>query len=158
MDRILPIDLERAQLRKSAFGYRKRETDALIEGAARSMQQMLVENDHLRKELDLYRLEIGRLRAQEDTLKDTMLIAQRAADDTRAATQRSCDALVEEARMTAQQERQAAQTKLSELRWDIERMQAERKRFEDDFRLMLDRYRIGLEPDLIVLHGDAAGA
>lgn len=157
MDRILPIDLERARLRKSLFGYARKETDGLILGAAKTMEEVLVENDRLRQELDLFRLEIGRMRAQEDTLKDTLVVAQRAADDTRAAAQRTADAMIDEARLAAQSERQAAQEKLSELRWEIERLESDRRRFKEEFRHLLDRYReeaVG-EPALTILQESA---
>ena len=160
MDRILPIDLERAQLRKSLFGYRRGEADQMIAGAATTMHELLVENDRLRKELEVFRAEVSRSRAQEETLRDTLILAQRASDEMRAATQRSCDALLEEARLTAQQARQSAQEQLTELRWQIERLQADKKRFQDDLRLMLDRYRSGLneEPSLTIVQGEATPA
>ena len=65
MDRILPIDLERAQLRKSIRGYARKEVDALIAGAAQSMQQLLVDNDRLRQELDAAKAEVEKTRLME---------------------------------------------------------------------------------------------
>ncbi|CAN5419107.1 hypothetical protein BH11ARM1_BH11ARM1_01900 [soil metagenome] len=141
MDRILPIDLERAQLRKSALGYAKKEVDTLIKGATESLQMALVENDRIKAELDQARSEVGRARTQEDTLKDTLVMAQKAADETRLAAQRSAEAIINEARNSANSQRLELEQALVDLKWEIEKLKMERDRFRDDFRSVLDRYQ-----------------
>lgn len=157
MDRILPIDLERAQLRKSFRGYARKEVDALVHGAAQSLQQVLVENDRLRQDLELLRAEVERTRLAESTLKDALVLAQKAADDTRAAAQRQADAMIEEARNSAFAERGQQQQQLADLKWEIERTKVEKARFNDEFRSMLERYLRDIDPPtLTVIEGDAA--
>ncbi len=160
MDRIMPIDLERAQLRKSFRGYAVKEVDTLLQGAADTMQSLLVENDALKQEMERQRAELDRSRRQEDTLKDTLLLAQKAADDTRASAQRHADALLEEARNGALAERVAAQQAVSEMRWEVERVKAERKKFAEEFRSMLERYQreLNYPASLTIVEGDAAAA
>src|SRR5688572_26263281 len=105
MDRILPIDLERAQLRKSFRGYARKEVDSLLAGAAASMQQALVDNDRLRQEIEQLRSEVERTRSTENALRDTLVLAQQAADDARNAAQKQAEAMVEEARQSSITER-----------------------------------------------------
>lgn len=158
MDRILPIDLERAQLRKSFRGYARKEVDTLLLGAAQSMQQLLVENDRLRQDVESLRSEVERNRLVESTLKDALVLAQKAADDTRAAAQKQAENLLEEARQAAVVERGQLQQQLSDLKWEIESVKVERSRFNDEFRMVLERYMRELQPppSLTVIDGDAA--
>jgi cell division initiation protein len=160
MDRIMPIDLERAKLRKSIRGYSAKEVDKLLHDTALTLQELLVDNDHLRRELDSQKAELQRVRSQEDTLKEALLLAQKAADDTRTAAQVQASVIMEEARQSAQGERVAAQQKLTEMRWEIERLKIERQKFSEDFRAMLDRYGRDLDflGSLTVVEGEAEEA
>ncbi len=157
MDRIMPIDLERVQLRKRFRGYETSAVDKLLKGAADSLQNSLIENVALREEVERQRQELDRTRAQEDTLKDALLLAQKAADETRAAAQRHAESIMEEARQAASTERHSLQRQTDDLRWDLERLRTERERFEADFRSMLDRYQRDLSviPLLNVIEGGA---
>jgi cell division initiation protein len=157
MDRIMPIDLERAQLRKSLFGYGRKDTDKLIEGAARHLQTVLVENDQLRREIDLYRAEIEKTRAQEDTLKEALVLAQKTADETRAMAQRHAESTLEETRLACLAERAAVQQRITEMRWEVERLKVERTKFAEEFKTLLERYMRDIEflGSLTVIDGDA---
>jgi cell division initiation protein len=156
MDRIMPIDLERVQLKKSFRGYETSAVDKLIKGSTESLQSLLIENAGLREEVERQRQELDRTRLQENTLKDALLLAQKAADETRAAAHRHAENIIEVARQAALAERIAMQQQVSELRWDFERLRTERKRFEDEFKGMLERYQrdIAVMPLLSGVQGD----
>jgi len=160
MDRIMPIDLERVQLRKSFRGYETSTVDQLIKGSADSLQSLLIENAGLREEVERQRQELERTRLQENTLKDALILAQKAADETRAAAHRHGENILEEARQAALAERISMQQQVSELRWDMERLRSERQRFESEFKSMLDRYQrdITVVPILSVIQGDLQAA
>ena len=160
MDRIMPIDLERAQLKKSFRGYETSSVDRLIKSTAASLQTILVENQSLREEVERMRHELDRTRLQENTLKDALILAQKAADETRAAAHRHGENIIEEARQAALAERIAMQQQVSELRWDLERLRGERQRFQSEFKEMLDRYQrdITIIPILSVVQGDLVSA
>jgi cell division initiation protein len=156
----MPIDLERAKFRKSFRGYEPLSVDQLIKGSAESLQLLLVENASLREELERQRQELDRTRLQENTLKDALILAQKAADDTRAAAQKHGENIIDEARQAALAERAGVQQQVSELRWDLERLRSEKKHFEAEFKSMLDRYQRDLTvvPVLSVIEGDAKAA
>ncbi len=159
MDRIMPVDLDRTKLRKSFRGYEIAEVDEVLKVCARTIEALLTENQALKLESERLKLDLESKRAQEDLLKETLLLAQKGADDTRTAARAHADAILEEARQSALAERVAVQQKVSELRWDLERLKAERQRFADDFRAILEGHLRGLtiEPitGLSVVNGDA---
>ncbi len=158
MDRILPIDLERAEIRKTFRGYDPQAVDELLRAAARTIEVQLIDNQQLREQNERQRFELERTRADETTLKDTLILAQKTADETRVAAQRHADAIIEEARQSALAERVACQQKLSEIRWEIERLRHEKTRFTDEMRDLLTRQLRQLDtsiPTLAVVEGDA---
>ena len=158
MDRLMPIDLERAQLKKSFRGYERLKVDALLARAAESLEALLIENSELREQVDRQWRELERTKLEENTLKDALILAQKAADETRAAAHKHADAILEEARASALAERVSGQQHLSEMRWEVERLKGERKRFDDEFKALLDRYQrdIAGVPVLSVVEGNTA--
>ncbi|MFZ4508422.1 MAG: DivIVA domain-containing protein [Fimbriimonas sp.] len=135
----MPIDLERAQFRRSFRGFSPAEVTALLGKCADEMTRLLEENQHLRERLNQTDAEITRFRAEEDVLRNSIMLAQRTADETRASAQKQAELIVQEARQGAQGERLEMQQKVNDLRWEIEQLRAERKRFVDDTRAMLER-------------------
>lgn len=166
MDRIMPIDLERPDLRKRIRGYDVRGVDALLRGAARALHELRMENETLRERLAGQTEELERVHGQERLMSDVLINAQRAADDTRAAAQKHADAMIEEARLAALAERVAGQQQASEIRFEIERLRAERARMEADTRALLERLlrelgpppvtqAVAETPPLTIVHGEA---
>lgn len=139
MDRIMPIDLERAEIKKTFRGYDPTTVDGLLQAASRTIEQLLADNNRLREQVERQRFELERARADENTLKETLLLAQKTADDTRAIAQRHADVIIEEARQSALSERVAGQQRLSEIRWEIERARQERSRALEEWRDFLNR-------------------
>lgn len=140
MDRILPIDLARPRLRKSFRGYDVSAVDDLLQQAAKSLESFITENVSLREQNEKFRQELDGYRSQDTILRDTLVVAQKTADETRSVAQKHADAILEEARSAALAERMSVQQKVSELRWDLERLKSERQRFSDDFKVLIDRY------------------
>ncbi|CAN5520288.1 DivIVA domain-containing protein [soil metagenome] len=141
MERITPVDIENTRLRRGLFGYRRAGADELIQKATSSLDTSLQEAETLRRELAEARRELDGYHARENTLKDALLLAQKAADETRAAAHKQAENIVENARQVALAERMALQQQVSELRWDIERNREDKRRFEAEFQDLLGRYR-----------------
>lgn len=160
MDRIMPIDLERPELRPKFRGYDRAATDRLLNGAARSLQDVLMENAALRQEIERLRSEIDLVRQQEQTLKEVLVVAQRAAEETRTVAHREAESILQEARQSALTERMATQQKLSETRWELERLKADRNRFAQEYRALLDEHlrEISQVVCLEVVPGELANA
>jgi cell division initiation protein len=146
MDRIMPIDLEHPDLRRRFRGYDVKAVDALMRGAARSLHELRMENETLRERLTGQTDELERARGQERLVNEVLVTAQRAADETRAAAQKHADSILEEARLAALAERVAVQQQVSEVRFELERLRAERARVETEVRLMLERLLRELGP------------
>jgi len=158
MDRIMPIDLERPNLRKRFRGYDVNAVDTLLRGAARTLHEQRMENEALRERLASQTEELERARAAERMTQDVLLSAQRAADETRASAHRQADAMLEEARVSAMAERVNAQQQILEVRSEIERLRADRVRLEVELRALLERYlrELGPAPSLTLVEGNLA--
>ena len=147
MERLKPIDLERAPLKRKLGGYDRNQTEELLSQAAEEIGRLLAENQTLRVELESARAEASRYRSTESMLTEALVLAQRAADETRAAAQKQAENILEDARISALAERTNGQQKVSELRWEIERLRLDSQKFRDEYRALLERELRNLSPD-----------
>lgn len=146
MDHITPIDLQKANLTTSFRGYDKREVDELLKGAAKAWERVLEENVRMRQELESLRSESDMLRREEKFVHEALVTAQRTADEIRASAQKHAELLVEEAKQMAQAEKNSVRETVDELKWEIERLRQNRKRFADDYKMLLERHMRDLVP------------
>lgn len=144
MERIKPIDLENARPPRKFRGYDTRFVDALLSRAAKEIETLLTEQKSQREEIDALRRELATYHAQDATLKEALILAQKAADETRSSAHRESEMLIQDARRKAAQLQQDLESKLNDLRWDIERLQIEKRRFQSQFRSLLEQYLSGL--------------
>ncbi|HWD37430.1 MAG TPA: DivIVA domain-containing protein [Fimbriimonas sp.] len=139
MDRVMPIDLENAKLGKVLRGYDPAEVDRLLAAAAAALERELTEKACLKETIDHLRSELEMFKREEKFVQEALVTAQKTADEIRAAAQKHADLIVEEARQLANTERTAAQQRVTEFRWELEKLRQDRQRFIEDFRLLLER-------------------
>jgi cell division initiation protein len=138
MDRILPLDLERAQLRKALRGYDRDQVQALLQRAAKEMSALRGEVETLQSECSKLRQDMDNYRAQENTLKEALVLAQRTADETRAAAHKEADLIVEQARQKVTDTENQMQSKINDLRWELERLRLDKQKFLNGQRALLE--------------------
>jgi cell division initiation protein len=155
MDRILPVELEHVKLRKSLRGFHKDDVQELLRRVSATLEDLLTENADLREVSEKQRSELEMLRRDSRFVQEALITAQKTADEVRTTTQKHADLILEEARQMAAAEKTAAHQKVTEMRWELDRLNLDRQRFVDDFRILLERHLRDLStaPPLEVMEG-----
>ncbi|HJP83904.1 MAG TPA: DivIVA domain-containing protein [Fimbriimonadaceae bacterium] len=158
MERMMPMDLERAQLKSVFRGYDRSQVQALLQRAAKEMSALRSEIDTLRSDISRSKSEAESYRAQEDTLKEALLLAQKTADETRANAHKEADLILESSRQKAAESEADMQAKINDLRWELERLRLEKQRFLAGYRSMLESQLrdIGEMGGFAVVEGDVS--
>lgn len=148
MEKLTPIDLERAQIPAAFRGYHRETVDALVASASNQLEAQLVELRRLQALLKTAEHELERFRAQESTLNSALVLAQKASDETRALAHREADLILEEARQQAKEIKRQAQESVRALQWETERLQSEKEAFRARFQGLLTEHldRLQHEP------------
>lgn len=123
--RLTPIDLLHREFRHTLRGYAPAQVDDLLREVAADLEECLAENAKLRDDAARLAGELERFRAMESTLKEALLLAQRAADDARNAARAEGEAIVSEARREAAACIEAAARDVQELQHRRLRLAAE---------------------------------
>ena len=128
--RIAPLDLKQQRFRTALRGFDRTEVVAFLTEAADDYEHALRELDRLRQ--DLHRGEglLAEHRDRETNLRNTLLTAQRLADEIKESAQTEAKLIIREAQGRADLLLQKAQGRLEEVERDINELRLRRRDVE----------------------------
>ena len=98
---ISPLDVRNQVFKKRMKGYDPEEVKQFLDAVADRMEQMLKEREELQAENISLKEKTAYYIDMEQTLKDTLLTAQRISSDARANAQQSAQNILKEAELAA---------------------------------------------------------
>ncbi len=140
VERLTPNDLASAKIPVKFRGYDRTDVDTLLDRAAQEMTTLKNELEQAVAAIQMQHEELEAFHSQEHTLKEALMLASRASDEVRGNAQREAGAILDAARKRSKTLEEEAQTRLNDLRWEIEKMQLEKQRFVGNFRAMLEEH------------------
>jgi cell division initiation protein len=128
--RIAPLDLRQQRFRTELRGFDRTEVVAFLTEAADDYEHALREIDRLRQ--DLLRMEalLSEHRDREANLRNTLLTAQRLADEVKTAAENEAKMIVREAEGRAEILVQKASVRVDEIERDITELRLRRRDVE----------------------------
>ena len=131
-------DVRRVTFEKSMRGYRCDDVDDYLKQVAESMEALSAQNDDLQKKLVVLAQRIDQYRAEEDTLRTTMINAQRLGENViREAKQKAAE-IIRTANMKAEDREQRARDDVELAKQEIVTLKSEADSFK---RSLMDMYR-----------------
>lgn len=128
--KITPLDLRQQKFRNVFRGYDPSEVDALLAEVAEEYEHALRETDRLQQELVHTEALVNEHREHERNLRNTLLTAQRLADEIRDKAEHDARRILEEAEGRADFLLQKAQARLDEIQRQIDGLKLKRKEVE----------------------------
>ena len=128
--RIAPLDLRQQHFKLSLRGFDRTEVVAFLTEAADDYEHALREIDRLRQDLQHMETQLTEHREREATLRNTLLTAQRLADDVKTAASNEAKMIVREAQGRADLLLQKAQARLEDIERDITDLRLRRRGVE----------------------------
>ena len=125
--RIAPLDLRQQRFRTALRGFDRTEVVAFLTEAADDYEHALREIDRLRQDLQRMESQLREHRDRETTLRNTLLTAQRLADEVKGAAQNEAKMIVREAQGRGDLLVQKAQARLEEMERDITELRLRRR-------------------------------
>ncbi|TEB05799.1 Septum site-determining protein DivIVA [Pelotomaculum schinkii] len=100
---ITPLDIQKKEFRKAMRGYREEEVDAFLDQVIQDYEALFRENQTLKEKLVLAEQSTARYREIEEVLKNTMIMAQKSADELRQNAEKETSLRLDQARIEAEQ-------------------------------------------------------
>jgi cell division initiation protein len=122
--RYTPVELRHVKIGRGIFGgYKRQETDQLLEDIADSFEDVWRERGELTDKLEDVEALFAELKQRESLLASTLVSAERAASDAKEAAKREADLIVAEAHHEARSVTRAAQGERERLFAEVRRVE-----------------------------------
>jgi cell division initiation protein len=128
--KVTPLDLRQQRFNTVMRGYDRGEVTAFLNEVADDYENALREADRLRQEVVKLEAVLAEHRSQERNLRNTLLTAQKMADEIKDQAQAEADRLIREAETRADLIVQKSQARIEDVQREIEGMRAKRREVE----------------------------
>ena len=134
---LTPVEIRHVKLGRRLGGYDRPGTDALLVRIAESFEDVWRERADLRDEIERLEGELARFRELEVLLRNTLVSAERSADELRAQAHREADVILDEARVKAREIGGGAESERERVRADIRRLKTLEAQMRSEYRAFL---------------------
>ncbi|HEY7196603.1 MAG TPA: DivIVA domain-containing protein [Gaiellaceae bacterium] len=144
---LTPVEIRHVDLGRRLLGYDRTETDALLAEIVESFEGVWRERADLRDEVERMEAEIARFKELEVLLRNTLLSAERSADDIRGQARREADLILEEARTQARETAVNAEAERERVKADVRRLRTLDNEMRAEYKAFLLRSLDRVESD-----------
>ncbi len=136
---LTPLDIENKKFQRQMMnGYNVEEVDDFLDEITVDYEKIYKENTELRSEMERTKGDLERYRNIEQTLQNTLVMAQKTADDIKTHAQEEADSIIKNAR-----------AKMQESVDELTKESETRKREFSETKKQFDIYRAKMEALLI---------
>jgi cell division initiation protein len=134
---LTPVEIRHVNLGRRPLGYDRQATDDLLSAIVTSFEQVWRERADLRDEIEELEGELLRQKEIEGALRNTLLSAERMADQVRTQARREADVIVSEARAKARDIVSGAEGERERINGEIRRLRTLEADVRADYRAFL---------------------
>ena len=135
---ITPEQISEKEFKKGFRGYSEEEVDIFLDQVKEDYEALVKENEAVKEKISMYKEQVSKYSSIEETLKETLITAQSAAEDTTSAANKKARVIVQEAELQAKQIIDNANNKVVEIRNEYEALVKEFKVFRIKFKSLLE--------------------
>ena len=139
-DRITAMDVENVTFSRRMRGFDPDEVLLYLKSVAEEISRLTLEHAEMSEQIGMVRSELQETRKRESTLQETLVSAQRMAEELKEKARAESRLVVKEARFRADQIVRQAQDQLSQIESDITRTRLERDNIERRLRGVIEQH------------------
>ena len=147
MPRLSPLEIQKHRFSRKWKGLDPTEVGAFLDIAAEGMEDLAREKAALEARIRALEEENAEHRERERILKETLVSAQRASEDIRAAAQAQAELIVREAEDSSERLTHNALQRSAEIEKAIHELKLQRAGFRLEIQKMLDLFHHAIELD-----------
>ena len=134
---LTPAEIREKRFKTKVMGYGANEVDAFTSMVADEFEELLKEADTLREEVRRLNADLELYKGREESIKKTMMNAQKVYDDMKKNAEREWQIILSEAELRAEKFLGEANQRLVQTSNEILEMKRQRLQFEESLRSML---------------------
>ncbi|MHB1135780.1 MAG: DivIVA domain-containing protein [Coriobacteriia bacterium] len=158
--RLTPLDIHHKEFSHALRGYNEVEVDEFLDQVADELERLFKENIDLSEKIEALEVKVREYQDMERTLHNTLLSAQKSADEIAQKSEREADAVLKEAEVKAKEIIHDALTSKQKATADLGRIKQAEEEFRSTFKALLERHlraigEVSLPNDVQLMVGKA---
>ncbi|MGB9885558.1 MAG: DivIVA domain-containing protein [Moorellales bacterium] len=134
---LTPLEIQNKEFGRGWRGYRPAEVRAFLEQVLKGYEELYRENRELREQVLGLEQALKKYQEWEQTLKETLVLAQRAAEETRRNAEKEGELIRQEAQRQAEEVLARARAEVEKLRQEYEQLRQQAAAFRRQWRARL---------------------
>lgn len=145
---LTPLDIHNKEFSKTFRGYSEAEVDEFLDQVVRSFEELLRTNTEQKARIEELESRVAQYKALEETLNNTLIVAQQAADEVKANAHREADLILEKSRLEASKVLDEGKDKMMRALREFEDIKRQTQVFKARMRSLIASYQEMLD-DLV---------
>jgi len=156
--KLTPLDIHHKEFRHSIRGYSEEEVDQFLDEVADEFERLFKENIDKSEKLEIAEGQLHEFQQQEQTIRNTMVAAQRSAEDIVAKSREEATTVLRDAEVKAKEIIHNALTQKQQVQTELVRIKQVEEEFRASFRQLLEGHvnqltEVTLPEDVNVMMG-----
>jgi cell division initiation protein len=141
---ITPLDIQNKEFRKKFRGYDKKSIDEYLDKIVEDYERVYKENIELKDKVAILTDQIRQFNTLQETLKNTLVVAQTTADQVTTSARSKANLIVEEAELSGK-------VILDNAKDDVRRINKEYDHLKKELFMFKTRYRSFIQSQLLTI-------
>jgi cell division initiation protein len=137
--KITPVDIQHKEFKKSIQGYAREEVDQFLDEVIETLEADIEERTRLETLVTELSDKVSHFKAMEDSLRSTLVLAQRTADELKATAHKEVDIIKQRAKIDIDDELKSVKAQISEAKAELQRVSDKTAAAKHDLRNFLSR-------------------
>ena len=138
MQNLTPLEIQKQTFSRTFKGFNADEVRAYLHLVAEEIERFVRDNDRLSREVSMLRDELGEHSNRERILKDTLLSAQRVAEEITINARKEAELIVKDAELLSERVISQAMQRVGDLERTINELRIERRAMRNKLQGALD--------------------
>lgn len=132
--KLTPMEINNKEFKRALRGYAQEEVDEFLDRIVEEYESLYKENSKLKEKLDAANEKISHHSQIENTIQNTLILAQETAEQSRKTSQEEADRIIRKANDTAQKILDKAHNDVLQINDDYDVIKQEFVKFRAKFR------------------------
>ena len=137
MEKITPVDIQHKSFKKALQGYDRGDVDGFLDEIIETLEDEAQHRAALEAEIADLKERVSHFKAMEESLQNTLVLAQRTADEVKASAHKEADLIREQARLAGDREIAGYNDAISDVRREHQRAVEAAEKIRSELRSLL---------------------
>jgi cell division initiation protein len=137
MEKITPVDIQHKTFKKALQGYERADVDQFLDEIIETLEDEAQQRAALEAEIADLKERVSHFKAIEESLQNTLVLAQRTADEVKASAHKEADLIREQARLLNEREITGYSDTIAEWRREQQRAVEATEKAKSELRSLL---------------------